>query len=455
MDYGEKRAMILRGPLVKTLVAMALPLMFNNFIQTLYSLADTYWVGNQLGTAELAAIILVFPVLYFTLSLGMGVNVAGTALISQYIGSSNSVQAKKIAGQMLSFALLLSVTISLLGSLAAPYVLRGMGATGDVFVYAHQYLAIMLWELPALFSFFVFNAIRQGQGDTYTPMVLNVSGVVLNILLDPVCIILLGWGIRGVAVATVFSRSIFAIYALYSLFTQPNGIQLKTRDLRMERTTLAHVIRVGLPASLGQSFSAFGFIILNAFVIAYGEDTLAAFGIGNRLSMMLIMPVMGIGTALATMVGQNLGADQLQRARQSVKTGAALSVSIMVLGGVFLYLVSPHVVGVFIKNDASVYQQSLEYTRLIAATMPLMAVFQILIGTFQGSGHTMYAMFMDMGRLWILRIPMIILFGRFTTLGSQGVWFAMIISNALICLFGWGLYLGGKWQNKVIHHATN
>ncbi len=450
MDYGEKRTMILRGPLVKTLVAMALPIMFNNFIQTLYSLVDTYWVGNRLGTAELAAIILVFPVLYFTLSLGMGVNVAGTALISQYIGSSNSVQAKKIAGQMLSFALLMAVSISLLGSVAAPFVLRGMGAKGDVFLYANQYLAIMIWELPALFAFFVFNAIRQGQGDTYTPMVLNVSGVVLNIALDPVCIILLGWGIRGVAIATVFSRSIFAIYAVYTLFTQANGIQLSFKDLRMERKTLSHLLRVGLPASLGQSFSAFGFIILNAFVINYGEDTLAAFGIGNRLSMMLIMPVMGIGTALATMVGQNLGADQLPRAKSSVKTAATLSVSTMALGGAFLYLVSPYVVGAFIKDDASVYQQSLEYTRLIAMTMPLMAVFQILIGTFQGSGHTMYAMLMDMGRLWILRIPMILLFGWLTELGSQGVWFAMIISNALICLFGWVMYLRGGWQKKVI-----
>lgn len=452
MDYGEKRAMILRGPLVKTLVAMALPLMFNNFVQTLYSLADTYWVGNQLGTSELAAIILVFPVLYFSLSLGMGVNVAGTALISQYIGSSDSVQAKKIAGQMLSFALLMAVIISLLGSLAAPYVLRGMGARGDVFLYAHQYLSIMLWELPALFAFFVFNAIRQGQGDTYTPMVLNVSGVLLNIVLDPVCIVLLGWGIRGVAIATVFSRSLFAIYAIYTLFFHPNGIQLAPKDLRIERKTLAQVIGVGLPASLGQSFSAFGFIILNAFVIAYGEDTLAAFGIGNRLSMMLIMPVMGIGTALATMVGQNLGANQHQRARQSVKTAAALSVSIMVLGGSLLYLVTPYVVGWFIKNDASVYRQSLEYTRLIAMTLPLMAAFQILIGTFQGSGHTLYAMFMDMGRLWFLRIPMIILFGRLTGLGSRGVWYAMIISNALICFFGWCLYRQGGWQKKVIHN---
>jgi len=161
---------------------------------------------------------------------------------------------------------------------------------------------------------------------------------------------------------------------------------------------------------------------------------------------------MGIGTALATMVGQNMGANQPQRARQSVKTAATLSVSIMVLGGSLLYLITPYVVGWFIKNDASVYRQSLEYTRLIAMTLPLMAAFQILIGTFQGSGHTLYAMFMDMGRLWFLRIPMIILFGRLTGLGSRGVWYAMIISNALICFFGWCLYRRGGWQKKVIHH---
>lgn len=452
MALNDKRGMILAGSLPKILITMALPLMFNNFIQMLYSLADTYWVGNYLGTGELAAMILVFPVLYFTLSLGMGVNVAGTALISRYCGADNPAKATKVAGQLLTFALLISVAISILGTMAAPLVIGMMGAEGAVYGYALQYVKVMMWELPALFTFFVFNAIRQGQGDTYSPMVLNVSGVLLNIILDPVAILLLGWGIRGVALATVFSRTLFAVYALYSLFRQGEGIRLKLTDLVLDHSTLTQIIRIGLPASTGQSFSAFGFIILNAFVIAYGEGTLAAFGIGNRISMMIILPVMGIGTALATIVGQNLGAGQVERARRGVKTAAAGSVSIMSVGGILLFIAAEPVVGIFIKNDPEVLQQSLDYTRLITLTLPLMAIFQILLGTFQGSGHTLYAMMMDMGRLWVFRIPLILFFGRWTTLGSHGVWYAMVISNALVCLMGWLIYRSGKWQKTVIRH---
>ncbi|MEN1760477.1 MULTISPECIES: MATE family efflux transporter [Anoxynatronum] len=452
MEINDKRAMILSGSLPKILITMALPLMFNNFVQMLYSLADTYWVGNYLGTSELAAIILVFPVLYFTLSLGMGVNIAGTALISRFSGAGSPAQATKVAGQLLTFALLMAVAISLMGTLAAPWVLRMMGAQGAVYVYALQYVQIMLWELPALFAFFVFNAIRQGQGDTYTPMVLNVSGVLLNIVLDPIAILFLGWGIRGVAAATVFSRTLFAVYAVYSLFRQGNGIRLRGKDLKMDSGILTQIVRIGLPASTGQSFSAFGFIILNAFVIGYGEGTLAAFGIGNRISMVIIMPVMGIGTALATLVGQNLGAGQPERARRAVRTAALGSITIMSLGGIILFLAADLVVGAFIKNDPEVLKQSLDYTRLITLTLPLMAIFQILLGTFQGSGHTLYAMMMDMGRLWVFRIPLILLLGRWTSLGSHGVWYAMVISNALICFMGWLMYRSGKWQQPVIRH---
>ncbi|WP_026476901.1 MATE family efflux transporter [Alkaliphilus transvaalensis] len=451
MDYGSKRQLILNGAMPKVILTLAAPIMFNNFVQTLYNLADTYWVSSTLGTTEVAAITLVFPIIFLTLSLGMGVNIAGTALISQYTGSEDKKSASRVASQMFCFSLILSLFLSVIGYFATPTIIRAMGGEGDILKYASQYLRIMFWEMPFIFMFFVYNAIKQGQGDTVSPMILNVCGVVLNIILDPIFIVTLGLGVPGVAIATVLSRGIFAIYAVYTLFAHKNGITLSLKNLRIEKEVLFKIIKIGFPATVGQSASAIGFIFLNSFVLAYGDHTLAAFGIGNRINSLILMPVMGIGNALATIIGQNLGAENKSRAKLAFKTAIKLSTLFMVAGAIIMYFLSEKIVGIFIKDNAVTFQQSLDYLRLISASLPLMGFFQVFVGTFQGSGHTFYAMIMEMGRLWCLRVPMIVLFGRYTNWGANGVWYAMVLSNGLICLVGLLIYFIGNWEERVIH----
>ncbi|KAB3531169.1 MATE family efflux transporter [Alkaliphilus serpentinus] len=423
--------------------------MLNNFIQTIYNLADTYWVSNMLGTSEVAAMTLVFPVIFLTLSLGMGINVAGTALISQHTGAQQKKEASKVASQMFAFTLILAVTLSIIGFFATPYIIKAMGGKGDVLKYSTQYLQIMFWEIPGIFMFFVYNSIKQGQGDTLTPMLYNVCGVVLNIILDPFFIE--RFGIKGAALATIFSRTIFVIIAVYTLFANRNsGIYLRLKEIKIQKDILLKIIKIGFPATIGQSASALGFIILNAFVISYGDQTLAAFGIGNRINSLVLMPVMGIGSALATIIGQNLGANNLERVKLAFITSIKLSTLFMVVGGIILSLSSKHVVGVFIKNDPEVFALSNQYLRIISTSLPLMGFFQVFIGTFQGSGHTIFAMIMDMGRLWGLRIPLILLFRKFASWGPSGVWYAMLLSNAIICVVGLFIYLSNVWQKKVI-----
>lgn len=449
MNFKQKQTLILNGNMPKVILTLAAPIMFNNLVQTLYNLADTYWV-SKLGTDPMASITLVFPVIFLSLSIGVGINVAGTALISQYIGSNKQKDATRIATQMFSFSIILSILLGIIGYFATPFIIKSMGGTGDVFKYSTQYLSIMFWEIPGMFLFLVYTSIKQGQGDTFTPMVLNVMGVILNIILDPIFIFTFGLGIRGAAIATVFSRMIFALYAIYTLFAHKNGIHLDKKNLKLDKQTLKEIISIGLPASLGQSASAFGFIILNGFVISYGSNTLAAFGIGNRINSLILMPVMGIGNSLATIIGQNLGADKKDRAKLAVKTSIKLSTIFMVSGGILMFIISPNIISIFVKDDPEVFRQSTEYLRLISSSLPLMGFFQVFVGTFQGSGHTVYAMMMDMGRLWCLRIPLIMLFKKYTQWGSSGVWYAMVLSNALICVFGFIIYLSGKWQEQVI-----
>ena len=448
MDYSSKRQLILQGKMSRVLIILAVPLMLNNLIQTLYSLTDTFWI-SKLGSIEVAAMTFVWPVNFLTISLGMGLSVAGTALIAQYAGCNQYKEAKMISGQLFSFSLILSFCIALLGYFATPTIIHAMGGRGDLATSSIAYLSIMFLDVPPLFLFFIFGSIKQAQGDTMSPMILNVASALLNVILDPIFIFTLGLGIRGAAMATVISKLIFTFYMTYILFKRSEGIYLQKRALSLNRTLLVQLIKIGLPSTIGHSASAFGFIILNIFVVSYGSSTLAAFGIGNRINSLILMPSMGIGSALATVIGQNLGANQIERAKEAFRTGTFLTMVFMVLCSPILIYYSREVIAIFSK-DMEVITQGTTYLCLISATMPFMGLFNVLIGTFQGSGHTMYSMFMDMGRLWGLRIPLILLLKHLTDWGPNTIWYAMIVSNGLICIFGLSLYWKGDWHHRVI-----
>ncbi len=449
MDYTKKREMILKGNMAKVILTLAAPIMINNSIQTIYNLADTYWV-SRMGDTQIAAITLVWPIIFLMISIGIGISIAGTAIISQYIGAELLGKAETVAGQVISISFLISTVIGFTSAYFASSIVSAIGGTGELLSEATSYLQVIFIGLPMMFLFFSFTTIKQGQGDTLTPMKYGAASLLLNIILDPIFIFTFGLGIKGAAMATVFSRGVFAIYAMYKLFENIDGsIRMNKKLLKPNINDSKKLLSVAIPSSVGQATEAFGFTILTMFVLSFGESTVAAFGITNRINSLILMPAMGIGTALATIVGQNIGADNIDRAKQAVKTSALLSTTFLVAGGTIILLSADTLIGLFTKNS-DVLSQGTYFLKLITLGLPLMGFYQIFIGTFQGSGHTVISMILMASRLWIFRIPLVIILKNITDLGEKSIWFAMISSNVLICLIAFILYLSGRWQKKVI-----
>lgn len=455
----NNRDLILKGSIPKVLIKLSLPIMVGNLMQTLYQLADAYWVG-KIGTDALSATFLVWPIIFVLMSFGIGINIAGTALISQYIGANKEKDAKVVAGQLVSFALIFSVFLAVVGTLLSPYILKLMGAEGDLFNHSNTYLRIIFGGMPTMFVFFAYQCIKQGQGDTLSPMILSGISVVANIVIDPIFILdsitlfgrtipLLGYGVAGAAWATVLSRAVIAIIGLYILFFKEKMLPLKLIDLRMNWSVMRKILKVGLPSSFGQSMEGLGFAFLNSFILAFGTHTMTAFGIGNNINSLVLMPAMGIGQALATVIGQNLGADNISRAKEALRSGIIISCTILFAGGLLLFSIAPTVVGLF-TDDPLVLGQGVYYLKLISITIPLMGIFQAFIGTFQGAGKTQAVMWITMGRLWFLRLPMIVIVSHFTNLGSESVWYSMVLSNLITCIVAYLYYRTGRWQVKII-----
>jgi putative MATE family efflux protein len=448
MDFKKKRDLILNGNMNKVILTLSLPVMLNNFIHTLYNLTDTFFI-SRIGGNEVAGVQFVWPLIFLMMSFGIGMTIATSALISQYIGAGDNQKAKKTAGQAIFLLFSLSIFFGVAGYFAAPYIVRWMGATGSLYDNGVAYLSIMFAGLFSTFLMNAFNAVKHGQGDTISPLVIGALSVLMNVILDPIFIFVLDMGIKGAAYATVLSTGVFAVYGVFTLFSDKQSLKIDFADLKPDKERLLNIIKIGFPSSAGQATTAFGFTVLNVFLVSFGEITLTAFAIGNRISSLIMMPAMGIGSALATVVGQNLGADNVKRAKTAVWTSTKLSTLMLVAGGGLMYPFSETIVSAFTQSP-EVIESGAAYLKMILISIPLMGYFQILVGTFQGSGHTLSAMVLMMGRLWGLRIPMVMFLSRNANFGPSSIWYAMIISNFLICIVGLGIYMTGKWQHKVI-----
>ncbi len=455
----QKRYMILKDSnIYKGLIILAIPLMLNNFLKTFHDIIDMFFVGRIQGAGvdAVAAIQLTFPVVFTFLSLGMGLSVAGTALISQFVGSQQLEDAKRYATQLIILSLFLGGLLTLLSYLGSPLIIRLMGvdpsaSLADQFVFENsvRYLRIRAFELPLLFVFFAFMAIRQASGDTVTPVIISGSAIGLNIILSPILIMTFNLGVPGAAYATLIANAVVMPLAFYYLFFSADGITIDLRYSVLEGYVVKDILKTAIPASVGQAITAVGFGVMNGVIYSFGRNTVAAFGVGNRILSIILHPVMAIGAVLSAYIGQNIGALNPQRAKQAFVKAMVLSVAIMAVGSTMIIFVRRPLAGLFIVDNIEALNLASEYMFYILLGLPLMAMFQAFIGTYNGTGKTQYTFWLSVLRLWGLRIPLVLFMREFTDLGSSGIWYAMLISNFVIVILGYFMYLRLDFKPKI------
>ncbi len=484
----DRRTLLLYEPnLYKAFLTLALPVFGANFMKAFNELVDTFFIGQTANSvAAQAGVSLSWPLINIFASFQVGFGVAGVAVVSQLLGAGRKEEARENAGVLLMVAVLFGVVLNVLLYLSAPWVMAITGASGDVLHCSVSYLRVRSFELVFTFVFAAFQAVRQAQGDTVTPVTLSVSAVVLNIVLTAVFVQGMGLGVFGAGLATVLGNVAVAPVCLYLLFArrQPLCLELgritlswpilcrltriaapaafsqalssapvclyllfarrQPLCLELGRITLSWPIlcrltRIAAPAAFSQALSSLGFLVLQAVILSYGEAVTAAFSIGNKISNILLMPVLALGSVLAAYVGQNIGAGNGDRARQAYRVSRNIGLAIAVAGSLLLLPFREELVAL-LSNDSATQTAAVEYMFWVLLTQPLMSLFQNYLGVFNGSGRTIYAFWMSTARLWLVRLPLITLFKQFTEVGSAGVWYAMVLSNFIILFLGAFLY---------------
>ncbi len=458
----KKRYLILKDPnIYKGLILLAIPLMINNLIKTLHDIVDMFFVtfiDGPSASQAVASIQLTFPVMFTFISLGIGLSVAGTALISQHIGANNMDMAKKYAGQLFLVAVFTGIVLNVVAYLLAPSIMGWMGADGFVLENASTYMQIRSFELPFLFTFFAYLGIRQASGDTLSPVLVSGSAIILNIILSPIFIIVLDLGVPGAAFATLVANATIMPIGIVRLFKAKDGITLTMSDIIgtkaiaiSERIIIVKkIVNTAIPASLGQAITAIGFGVMNGVIYSFGEETVAAFGVGNRLLSMILHPVMAMGAILSAYIGQNIGALNPSRAKETFKKSIRLSVAIMIVGSLLIMFIREPLASIFMGDDPVALRLTVDYMFFILLGLPLMAIFQTFIGTYNGTGNTKYTFILSVTRLWGIRIPLVYIMAQMLPhRGSQVIWEAMLISNLMVAVIGYILYLKIDFKPKV------
>lgn len=452
----NKSELIQKGDMYKVLLTLSIPIMINSIIQTLYNLVDGIWV-SKISSVHFAATSFVWPINFLFVALGIGLSVAGTSLLSQLLGAGKFKKAKEYTTQLMVSSFFLSIVFMIVGVITSPYIIKLMGGEGDFANLANTYLRISFLDLPFMFLYFNINSMMNAQGNTVTPTILSAISALINVILDPLFIFTLNMGIAGAAWATVLSRIVLALFGVRFILKEDNDLKPDFRGFKFDKSVLKEIVRVGLPASIGQTGASIGFMFLNGFIVSYGTATMAAFGMVNRVTNLVMQPTMGVGAALTAVVGQNLGANQLDRATESFIKASKIALYIGIIGGVLLFIFNKPIVDFFIqsKDEPEVIIQSITYMKYVAFSMPLMGMFSVFQGIFQGSGNTKYSMNMEVGRLWAVRLPMILIFKNFFNFGPSGIWFSMSFSNLIVCLYGLWVYKTHGWNRKTFNSLDN
>ena len=481
---------ITEGSLIRPLFHLAWPIVVIQLLQVMYNVVDTLYLG-QLSAEAVGAISLAFPLIFLLIAVAGGFTTAGAILVAQYTGAKGDRSAGLVAGQTIFTVSLLSVVIGIGGYFYTRPALELLPSDADtaatVIPLAADYMEVIFAGIPLMFGFFVFSALMRGYGDTRTPMVVMLVSVLLNVVLDPFLIFgfaenpLFGWlagvpvvaaldpvalqstlfaateftgyGIEGAAIATIFSRGVATAIGIWVLFGTDQGPAVTLGHLAPDPSFIRDIVQLGLPSSVEQTTSALAMITLTAMVVTFSPPVVAAYGLGNRLISLVFLPAMGLGRAIDTMVGQNLGADRADRAARSVKLAASVGAGVMFLVAVVAVAFTEPIVGAFIGDvpDApATIAYAADYVEIRSVEFAFIGVSQVILGAFRGAGNTKTAMVISILTLWIGRVASVGYLVFVAGWGETGIWVGMAVGNVLGASIAVAWFARGTWTERYI-----
>ena len=440
------------GSLNRAILLLAIPMVLEMVLESLFAVVDVFWVG-RLGANAVATVGLTESMLLLVFAISMGLGLTTTAMVARRTGEKDPEGAAVAGVQSIFLGLVCAVVIGVPCIFLAPDLLRLMGATPEIITVGSSYARIALGGSGVVLLLFLNNAIFRGAGDAAIAMRLLWVSNIINLILDP-CLIF-GWGpfprlgVTGAALATLTGRGIGMMYQFYRLWRGTERIRLLRRHIRANWEVLFRLLRLSLTGILQFAIAQTSWIGLVRIVSLFGAAAVAGYTIAIRIVIFIILPSWGLSNAAATLVGQNLGAKQPERAETSVwRTGFYNMLFLGTVGIAFIIFAEP-VVGLF-TNDPAVVRLAASCLRIVSCGNIGYAYGMVMLQAFNGAGDTVTPTIVNFFGFWLFEIPLAYWLAIHRGLHSNGVYWSIVIAEGAIAVASILLFRRGLWKQRKI-----
>ena len=409
----------------KGLWTMAVPMIAGMTVHTTYLVADTAFIGT-LGTDALAAATFVAPLFFLTMALTMGLGTAVTALVAQAVGRSDPESADAAAGTAITLGLGLGVVFSGVGLMAGRQMLGLLGAEGRVVDLGWEYFQVLAAFMPLFFVSSVLRSILTGEGDAKTPMIVLAVATFANIGLDALFILVLDFGLRGAAFATVASVMIsVSSFAVLLLRRDKAFVQLRVSALTPSRAVLTPLLALAIPIAASMIVMSIGTMLYNLLLADFGSVAVAAYGAASKIDMIVVLPIFGLSGAAVTVVGMFAGAGRIDLVRSTALYTYRWAVTLAAVMGFGAFLSSEGILRIF-TDDPTAIGIGTTYLGFMIFAYPMMAVGMTTGRLLQGLGHGFPALFITTLRVLLVGVPVAYLAVQVFDQSIEGVWIGIL-----------------------------
>ena len=432
----ESRLQSFLGNPSKALWTMALPIIAGMMVQTLFNVVDIMFIG-WLGAEEVTAVAFVSPLFFIIIGLTVGLGAGVTASIAQFIGQKDKKNADNCAEHTILLGLVITLVLSFLGIVFGEELLVLLGASGNILDISYTYLKVLLYGIGlAVFSLF-FRAILAGEGETKIPMFIGLIGTLLNLILDPIFIFVLEYGVKGAALATVISQAVMVISYLFIIFVRKSTyITFNISDFKYSPSIINAIFKIGIPSSISMLIISFGQVVMNRILINYSVEAVAAYQIVSRIDMLLFMPILGIAISLTTIVGMFFGAKEYEKLVSIVKYGISRAIYITLLSVTILFILADRILPLF-SDDPEVLNIGITYLRIIILAYPAVGLSVICSRICQALGEGMPLLVTTITRVLIITAPLSYYF-YITGKPIEWVWYAQVFAILIAATISFG-----------------
>ena len=450
----DKRRDMTVGSEWKELLLFSLPIMAGQFLQQLYNTVDSIVVSHyggatqEISDAMFAAVGSCTSLIFLLLAISLGLSNGGGVLVAQLYGARRETELRRAASTLLITQTVLGAALAVFGSVGAQLLVVGLMRVTDKATrgYAIEYFAIYAVGLVFQYVYNAVAGILRAVGDSKASMYFLIVSAVLNTILDLWFVISFGWGVVGVAVATVVAQAVCAAFSIFYMFRRYPVFRFKRREFVFDVGKFKLCLKLGIPAIIQQAVVSLGNVFIQRLVNSFGQVTMSAFNAGNRMESYAIIPIFGMNSAAASFTGQNVGAEKYDRVKRGWVASTAMSCGMSVVISILLYILAPDFAKLF-NLSGEALSQAVEYQRWMSYFVILFAAYMPTSGLLQGAGDVVWTSMNSFATL-TTRVVVAYLMVYSFDVGYAACW--------LNIPFGWGLgvllsvprYFSGRWKNK-------